>query len=226
MRSSSSALSLFPRLPRPIPLQHVWSFGELDLGVVQDLPAVAPRIEEVEAPAGQDLHAHLSERPPYRPPVVNHQPDVAVFVGLPGLPLEEGDKLVPGVYERHAGAAPAQLHLEEASEELQGLLEVTYLEGDVVEPYECRARGHNPILSPGSDPVAAERPQRGRTNSAIASRPSMSSVSSHCSITRCTPPRPAGASCSANSGPVPTTMPRSRSSLRLPPGELALDVCA
>src|SRR5918997_1442964 len=52
---------------------------------------------------------------------------------------------------------------------------------------------------------------RDRTDSAIASRPSMSSGSSHCSITRSTPTSSRGPSCSATSGPVPTRMPEARS---------------
>src|SRR5829696_773329 len=192
--------------------QYVGGFGELDLGVLHDLPAVAPRVEEVETPAGQDLHVHLVKRPPHRPPVVDHHTDVAMIVWVPRPPLREGDELVPRVYERHSAPAPAQLHFEESPEELQGLLNVANLEGDVVEPHQCRAGRHAPILSPGSEPVAAARPHRGRTNSAIASRPSMSSISSHCSITRSTPASSSRASCSATSGPVPTTVPQARSS--------------
>src|SRR5829696_363932 len=145
-----------------------------------------------------------------------------MIVWVPRPPLREGNELVPRVYERHAAPAPAQLHLEESPEELQGLLYVANLEGDVVEPHQCRAGRHAPILSPGSDPVAAARPHRGRTNSAIASRPSMSSVSSHCSITRSTPASSSLASCSATSGPVPTTVPRARSASACFPARLRL----
>jgi hypothetical protein len=57
---------------------------------------------------------------------------VTVFVRSLGPPLREGDKLVSGVHERHAGTASAQLYLEEAPVELEGLVEVADLEGDVV----------------------------------------------------------------------------------------------
>src|SRR5215212_5015648 len=166
------------------PLEYVWCFGELDVGVLHYLPAVAPRVEEVEAPAGQDLHVHLSKRSPHRPPVVHHHPDMAMLVRPLAAPLGEGDELVSGVDERHAAPAPAQLHLEEAPVKLEGLLDVADLDGDVVEPYEPGVRSHAPILSARRDLVGSHLD---RTDSAIASRPSISSVSNHCNITRSTP---------------------------------------
>src|SRR5919199_2986190 len=58
----------------------------------------------------------------------------------------EGDELVAGVDERHSGAAPTQLYLEEAPVELQGLLDVADLEGDMVETDKPGARRHGSLL--------------------------------------------------------------------------------
>src|SRR5215216_4143358 len=89
-------------------LEDLWGFGELDLRVVNDLPVVAPRVEEVKSSARHDLYPHL--------------------------------------YERHPGSASPQLDLEEASVELERLLYITDLDGDMIEPDELRAVGHHDII--------------------------------------------------------------------------------
>src|SRR5215204_1441360 len=137
-RSSSGA--------RGSSLEYVRCFGELDLRVLHHLPAVAPRGEEVQSSPRQDLDGQLLERPPHHPLVVYYHPDVAVLVARLLSSLREGYELVPGVDERHAGAAPAQLHLEEVPVELEGLLDVADLEGDVVEPDQSCARRHVHII--------------------------------------------------------------------------------
>src|SRR5215212_2251619 len=197
-----------PQATEPHPAKYVGSFGELNLGVLHDLPAVAPRIEEVEAPARQDLHVKVPERPPHRPPVVYHHTDVAMIVGLLRPPLREGDELVPRVYERHAGTAPTQLYLEEASEELQGLLDVANLQGDVVESHQCRAGCHVPILS--SNPLARLLSPRRAFTAAGPTRPSP--PGRLCRRSRATaashvPPRPRPA---ARAAPRPQVLCRRR----------------
>src|SRR5215208_7207313 len=127
-------------------LEDLWGFGELDLRVVNDLPVVAPRVEEVKASARHDLYPHLLERPPDHPPVVYHHPDVPMFVGGAVLALGERDELVSCVYERHSGSATPQLDLEEASVELERVLYVPDLDSDVVEPDELRAIVHHAII--------------------------------------------------------------------------------
>src|SRR5215211_1946993 len=127
-------------------LEDLGGFGELDLGVVHDLPVVAPRVEEIQAPARHDLHPHLLERPPDHPPVVYHHPYVPVIVGGGVLSFDERDELVSCVYECHPGSASPQLDIEEAAVELERLIYVPYLEGDVVEPDEPRAVCHRAII--------------------------------------------------------------------------------
>src|ERR671913_2125498 len=135
---------LQPLLPHA--LEDLGGFGELDLRVVNALPLVAPRVEEVKASARHDLHPHLFERPPDHPPVVHHHPDVPVFVGGAVLAFGERDELVSCVYERHPGSASPQLDLEEASVERERLLYIPDLDGDMIEPDELRAVGHGAII--------------------------------------------------------------------------------
>src|SRR5215211_3863360 len=103
-------------------LEDLWGFGELNLRIVNNLPVVAPGVEEIKAPARHDLYPHLLERPPDRPPVVHHHPDVPVLVGRTVLAFGERDELISRVYERHPRSASPQLDLEEASVELERVL--------------------------------------------------------------------------------------------------------
>src|SRR5919112_4798228 len=56
-------------------LQDLWRFGELYLRVIDDLPVVAPRVEEVEAPARKYLNPHLPQAVRADPPSVANHPD-------------------------------------------------------------------------------------------------------------------------------------------------------
>ena len=60
-------------------IQHFGGLGKLDVAVVDDLDAVAPGVEEVEAAARQDLCSHLRKRAAERCPVVDHEAEVAVL---------------------------------------------------------------------------------------------------------------------------------------------------
>src|ERR687897_2012682 len=69
------------QIPQPHTAQDVPRLGELDLAVLDHLPAVAPRVVEVQAPAGYYLHARLPQSLSHGPLVVHHDPEVAVLVG-------------------------------------------------------------------------------------------------------------------------------------------------
>ena len=56
--------------------------------------------------------------------------------------LCEGDELVAHVEKGHAGRAPAQRELEDATVEGERLFQVADLEGDVVDPHQAWAPGH------------------------------------------------------------------------------------
>ena len=79
---------------------------------------------------------------------------MAVRVGRLRPPLRERDELVAHVHEGHAAGAAAELELEDAPVELERLLDVADLEGDVVQADEPGA-GH--ATSPGR-PSGAGRP--------------------------------------------------------------------
>src|SRR5918997_525698 len=128
--------------------EHPRGLRELDVAVLDDLPAVAPRVDKVQSLPGEYLHVQPPQRPPDRLPVVHDDADVAVRVRrLRPLP-DDGDKLVPGVDKRHLRPAPAQLEVEDAPVELERRVDVVDLDGHVVEPDQPGAWLHGRIILP------------------------------------------------------------------------------
>ena len=66
-----------------MPRRTSLGLAELDVPVVHDLDAVSPRVAEVQPAAGEDLGAGLLERATGRVLVVDHEPEMAVVVGVP-----------------------------------------------------------------------------------------------------------------------------------------------
>jgi hypothetical protein len=72
---------------------------------------------------------------------------VAFFVAGLGSSGGERDELVAHLHERHPRTcAAAKRHVENPPVELERLVHVAYLEGDVVDSYESYAGGHGSIL--------------------------------------------------------------------------------
>jgi len=87
-----------------------------------------------------DIHAGLLKCAPSNFLVVDDETEVAVPVGLLRAAGRERDELVAHVDEGHAAAAAAQLELEDSPVELERLVDVAHLEGDVVQADEPWAR--------------------------------------------------------------------------------------
>ena len=103
---------------------------------------VAPRIEEVEAAAGEDAGAGLLQRAPGSFEIVDDQPDVPVRVGLLGTAGRQRDELVAHVDEGHVPPAAAQREVEDPSVELEGLVDIADLHRYVVHTDQSSARRH------------------------------------------------------------------------------------
>src|SRR5262245_34310878 len=69
--------------------QDVWRLGELDIVVADDLDAVAPRVEEIEKPTGQRVHARVHQSATDGLPVVDHESKMTAIVRGLGAPLLE-----------------------------------------------------------------------------------------------------------------------------------------
>ncbi len=151
-RSSESARSDFPSVSEPHSAEDAVRLRELDVAVVDDLPVVPPRVEEVVR--ADHAHACLA-RPADDFRLVVHDEPVVPRRDRLGGPLER-DELVAEVDERHSSTPAAQLHpVDEAPEEVEHLVEISDLDGDVVDPDEP---GH--VLP--NDPATPEIPPRRR----------------------------------------------------------------
>ena len=116
-------------------LEHARRLGELDRAVVDELPAIPPRIPEVVT--ADELDRRLAKATHRILQVVDDQTDVPVRVGSVGARRCERDELVAEVEERHPARAPAQLDAVERSlEEGDGLVDVPDLDSDVVDAHQ------------------------------------------------------------------------------------------
>src|SRR4029079_10801125 len=84
---------------------------------------------------------------------VDDEPQGAVRVGRLRPPCGEREELVAHVHEGHAPGAATELEVEDAPVELERLLDVADLEGDVVQADEARAK--HPAIEAALDRDAA-----------------------------------------------------------------------
>jgi hypothetical protein len=105
----------------------------LNLGVLDDLDQVPPRIAEAQAAARLEFDARVLQRLPHAAPVVDHEAEVAAGLAPGRVALGQREKLIAHVEERHPTQTTAQLQLEDAAVEGHGLVDVAHLEGHVVD---------------------------------------------------------------------------------------------
>ena len=109
--------------PESHAVEHVGRLGELDVAVGHYLDAVAPGVAEIEALV-QGLDAQPLQGGPHRRPVVDHEAEMALAVGILGLAEAQLDELVAKVDEGIVVAAAAQGEVEDGAVELQRLIQV------------------------------------------------------------------------------------------------------
>ena len=110
-------------------------FGELNVGVADDLDAIAPRVEKVEKRAGQGLDAGIRQRPADDLFVVDDEAEVTAVVGRLFAAFLQRDELVAKIDEGIRIALAPQLEGEEATVECQGGFDVADLQGDMIEAH-------------------------------------------------------------------------------------------
>ena len=132
-RSSSTALLRLAEVSEAHAAQNVVGLRVLDVGVGGDLDPVAPWIQEVEEPSVEKLHPHLGQGPAHERLVVDRDAEVPVVVRRLPTAFGEVDELVAEVDEGGVLAAAGDIELEEPSVEVERLVDVTDLQGDVVD---------------------------------------------------------------------------------------------
>src|SRR6266508_6140002 len=121
------------QMRQPHAAQHVPRLAELDIVVADDLDAVAPRVEEIEKPAGQRLNARRRQRTADGVLVVDHEPEMTAVVGGLAAALLQREELIAQIDEGRGLAPAAQLEVEQAAVERQRRVDIADLERDMVE---------------------------------------------------------------------------------------------
>ena len=153
---------------------------ELDIPVVHDLPVVAPRVEEVVTP--DHPSSRLARAADDLRLVVDDEAVVTRGHGRGGL--LERDELVAEIDERHVPTPPAQVEpIDELPEELEHLVQVADLDGDVVDADEPR---HASTVSArfvsgrdGSRPYDVDSAQTPASSTIVAAAAAMSCTLAH-----------------------------------------------
>src|ERR1700681_615848 len=118
--------------------QHIWCFGELNVGVADDLDSIAPRVQEIEKRAGQDLDASVGQRLADGLLVIDDQSKMTASVGGLRTALLERNELVTQIDERCCIALASQFEVEEATVESQRSVNVADLQSDMIETHGAR----------------------------------------------------------------------------------------
>ena len=135
----------------PHPCQDPVRLRELDVTVVDHLDVVPPRVAEVVV--AEQFGTCLPGRGKRRGAVVDDEADVPRAVRPLLASYRERNELVAQIDERHrAAVAPTQGEVEDPSVEGERLLQVAYLQRDVVDP-DC-PRHRDRLAVAGGQPVA------------------------------------------------------------------------
>src|SRR4051812_6649945 len=122
--------------------------AKLDVGIGDDLDAVAPGIDEVEKRPVHHARAGGLRELTHPAAVVNHQPEMPLPILVRRLGFHQRQKPIAEIDEGLTVAAPAQAEVENASIEGKRLLDVTDFKGDVIDANEARQfAGHG--FAPG-----------------------------------------------------------------------------
>src|SRR6266851_1656489 len=116
--------------------EHRPMLGELDIRVLHDLHAVAPRIPELQPSSGQGFDAGFLEPLSDLLLIVHHQAEVAVLVGRLSATFGEVNKLISHIDEGYLRTAPTQRELEEPAIEGKRFFYALDLQGHVIDTDE------------------------------------------------------------------------------------------
>ena len=85
----------------------MWCLGKLDVGIINDLDAISPRIEKVKEGAVQQLGASLRSERADRRPIGNHQAEMTVAALPPKWSLDQCDELIAEIDKGRLGLSPS-----------------------------------------------------------------------------------------------------------------------
>jgi hypothetical protein len=110
--------------------------GELDISVLHDLDAIAPRIEKVEEGSRQQLSACGFDSDANTRAIIDDQPKMPATILMWVWRFHEVDELVAELNKGVARPFPPQGKIKNLAIKVEGLLDIANLEGDVVDADE------------------------------------------------------------------------------------------
>src|SRR5262245_35689389 len=129
--------------------------GELDVGIGDDLDAIAPRIQEIEKRPVHHARARGLGEPAHARTVVDHQAKMPAAVPVRLLGLAQRQELVAHIDESLALAAAAQREAEDAAVEGKCLLDVADFKRNVIDADKAGEGGGHGGYSLGEAEVLA-----------------------------------------------------------------------
>src|SRR6516225_1988648 len=116
--------------------QDMRRLGELDIGILDHLDAVSPRIEKVEKGSRHQLAAGRFDPVAHTRPVVDDEPEMAAPVLVRFADLHHVDELVAELDKGVARPFCPELEVEDLAVEIERLIDVADLDRDVVDADE------------------------------------------------------------------------------------------
>src|SRR5215467_3493684 len=127
------------QMHEPHATQHIGRLGELNVVITDDLYSVAPGIPKIKERTIKQGNTSCLECLAGRFLVIHDETEMATIVsGLPAA-LLKCNKLIAQVDEGHGVTLAAQLEFEETTVERQRLVNISYLQRNMIEAYNARS---------------------------------------------------------------------------------------
>src|SRR6516165_11747732 len=133
--------------------QYLRRLGKLDIGIFDHLDAIAPGIEKVEEGSRQQLAAGGLHPRAHARSIVNDEPEMAAPILMRIGALHHIDELVAELDKGVACPFGPELEVEDLAVKIEGLIDVTDLDRDVIDADEPRLAGLAHVLPPGRSEV-------------------------------------------------------------------------
>src|SRR5215472_3490072 len=110
-------------------MQYMRRLGELNIGVLDDLDAIAPRVEKIEERSGQEPSARRLDPRAHAGAVIDDEAEMPALVFVAGFGFHQIDELVAELDESIAGPFPPEREIEDLAVKFESLVDIAHFEG-------------------------------------------------------------------------------------------------